>query len=105
MITPRQAKQSLRNLIHLIVPIPVSSIISFFFAIYLLYSNNDAKVTFALSYLHDTVLEYFEPALMDSNEIPEWMDDWSSFVRNLCVQFRSHDLTADAEDSIDNLKM
>ena len=29
------------------------------------YSDNDAKVTFTLSYLRDTALEYFEPALMD----------------------------------------
>ena len=69
------------------------------------YSDDDAKVTFALSYLRGTVLEYFEPALMDPDEVLEWMDDWSSFVRNLRVQFRPHALTADAEDSIDNLKM
>ena len=69
------------------------------------YSDDGVKVTFALSYLRGTALEYFEPALMDSNEVLEWMDDWSSFVRNLRVQFGPHDPTADAEDSIDNLKM
>ena len=44
------------------------------------YSDNKAKVTFALSYLHGITLEYFKPTLMDSNKDPEWLTDWSTFV-------------------------
>ena len=69
------------------------------------YSDDAAKVTFALSYLRGIALEYFEPAILDSDEVPEWMDNWSAFIRTLRVQFGPIDPTADAEDGIDNLKM
>ena len=69
------------------------------------YSDDEAKVTFALSYLRGTALEYFEPALLALNEAPDWLDDWSTFVGTLRTQFGPIDPTADAEDNIDNLKM
>ena len=69
------------------------------------YFDDEPKVTFALSYLRGTALEYFEPSILDSNDTPDWMDDWSAFLRTLRVQFGPIDPTADAEDGIDNLKM
>ena len=69
------------------------------------YSDDKHKVTFALSYLRGTALEYFEPSLLDSDEYPDWMDNWSAFIRTLRTQFGPIDPTADAEDGIDNLKM
>jgi hypothetical protein len=69
------------------------------------YSNDSTKVTFALSYLRGMALEYFEPSLLETGATPAWMDNWSAFVRTLRVQFGPIDPTADAEDSIDNLKM
>ena len=69
------------------------------------YSDDDAKVTFALSHLRGTALEFFEPSILDSDDTPDWMDDWSAFIRNLRTQFGPIDPTADAEDGIDNLKM
>ena len=63
------------------------------------------KVNFALSYLRGTALEYFEPSILNSDDFPAWMDNWSAFVRTLRVQFGPVDPTADAEDGIDNLKM
>ena len=50
-------------------------------------------------------LEYFEPSILNSDELPSWMDNWSAFVRTLRTQFGPIDPTADAEDGIDNLKM
>ena len=47
------------------------------------YSDNSAKVNFSLSYLRGMALEYFEPTLLDSEEVPDWMDDWSTFVCNI----------------------
>ena len=44
------------------------------------YSNDELKVTFALSYLRGTALEYFELAILDSDDTPNWMDDWSTFL-------------------------
>ena len=69
------------------------------------YSNDSTKVNFTLSSLQGMALEYFEPTLLDSEEVPDWMDDWSAFVWNLRTQFGPIDPTANAEDSIDNLKM
>jgi hypothetical protein len=69
------------------------------------YSDDESKVTFALSYLRGTALDYYEPALMDPDDLPDWLDDWFLFVQSLRTQFGPHDPTADAEDSIDNLKM
>ena len=43
--------------------------------------------------------------LLDSDEIPDWLDDWPNFVQTLHTQFSPIDPTADAEDGIDNLKM
>ena len=43
-------------------------------------------------------LNFFKPALSR-------LDNWSAFVCILCTQFSPIDPTADAEDSIDNLKM
>ena len=36
---------------------------------------------------------------------PEWLDNWFAFVHTLCTQFGPIHPTADAKDSIDNLKM
>lgn len=69
------------------------------------YSDDSAKVTFALSYLRGTALEYFEPSLLDSDDIPDWMEDWSAFINTLKIQFGPIDPTADAENNIDHLKM
>ena len=69
------------------------------------YDEDSAKVTFALSYLRRTSLEYFEPSILDSDGNPDWMDSWSAFVRTLRVQFSPIDPTGDAENVIDHLKM
>ena len=67
--------------------------------------DDSSKVTFALSYLRGLALEFFEPTLLDSDEAPEWLEDWNTFVGLLRQQFGPIDPSADAEDSIDNLKM
>ena len=62
-------------------------------------------MNFALSYLRGLALEYFEPSILDEDELPAWMDNWSAFTRTLRTQFGPIDPTADAEDGINNLKM
>ena len=69
------------------------------------YYDDELKVTFALSFLRGTALEYFEPTILDSDETPSWMDNWSAFIRTLWTQFGPIDPTADTEDGIENLKM
>ena len=68
-------------------------------------SNDESKVTFALSFLRGIALEYFEPSILDSDETPSWIDNWSAFIWTLRTQFNPIDPTADTEDGIDNLKM
>jgi hypothetical protein len=68
------------------------------------YSDDDSKITFALTLLRGTALEFFEP-MLSSDEPLAWEDDWSEFLRVLRSQFGPIDPTADAEDNIDNLKM
>ena len=50
------------------------------------YANDDAKITFALTYLHGMALDFFEPALSG-------LDDWSTFVCILHTQFGPIDPT------------
>ena len=68
------------------------------------YSDGGAKITFALTLLRGTALEFFEPLLM-SNDPLAWENDWEEFVKLLRSQFGPIDPTADAADSIDNLHM
>ena len=69
------------------------------------YANDDANVTFVLTYLCGMALDFFEPALSGLDDTSEWLDNWSAFVHTLCSQFGPVDPTADTEDSIDNLKI
>ena len=69
------------------------------------YSDDKAKVTFALSYFCGLALDYFEPTLMDSDTDPDWLSDWSAFVQVLHTQFHPIDPTADADDNLNNLGM
>ena len=69
------------------------------------YSNNAAKINFALSHLCGIALEYFEPFVIDSDNYPAWMDNWSVFIITLRTQFGPIDPARDAENSIDHLKM
>ena len=66
------------------------------------YDYDEAKVTFALSYLRGTALEFFEPSLLSMENTPDWLDDWSIFIQTLRTQFGPIDPTADAEDSLDD---
>ena len=53
------------------------------------FSTDSAKVTFALSYLKGTALDWFEPSLTSSLN-PAWLDDYSDFVLELRRNFRLH---------------
>ena len=44
-------------------------------------------------------------AITDSEEDPEWLEDWTKFIRTLRTQFGPIDPTGDAESGLDHLKM
>ena len=67
------------------------------------YYNNEPKVTFALSFLRGTALEYFKLTILDSDGTPDWMDNWSAFICTLHTQFGPIDPIANTEDGINNL--
>ena len=69
------------------------------------FSHDDNKVTFAISHLRGTALEFFEPIILDPSETPDWLYDWSAFVSTLRTHFGPSDPIAEAENDIDNLKM
>ena len=102
-----EALVKLRNLTLLTVPTPGSSITlcNLYFRNNLAYSNDKPKVTFTLSFLRGIALEYFEPSILDSDETPSWIDNWSTFIQTLWTQFGPIDPTADTENGINNLKM
>jgi Retrotransposon gag protein len=69
------------------------------------FTSDEAKVTFTLSYLKGTMLNYFKPALMDLDENPVWSTDYSEFTSKIRTNFGPFNLEADAENKLDQLQM
>jgi hypothetical protein len=71
------------------------------------FSNDYAKVSYALSYLKGTALDWFEPSLQaeDEEELPVWANDYDEFVRELKANFGPIDAAGDAEEDLGNLRM
>ena len=57
-----------------------------------------------LSYLHRTVLNWFEPTLT-SDQYTAWLSDYSMFISELQNNFGPHDLEGEAEVGLENLQM
>ena len=53
------------------------------------FTSDSDKVTFTLSYLKGTALDWFKPSLT-SGESPPWLNDYSDFVRELKNNFGPH---------------
>jgi len=72
------------------------------------FRSNQAKVAFAQSYLKGTVLAWFEPDLLNSDDpdlCPLWMDDYKEFIVELQTNFGPPDPVGDAEHQLDHLSM
>ena len=70
--------------------------------------TDQAKVTFAQSYLKGMALEWFKPDLLgmdDPDTHPLWMTSWHEFVIELQTTFSPHDPIANAEHQLDHLCM
>ena len=68
------------------------------------FTSDSDKVTFALSYLKGTALDWFKPSLT-SGKSPPWLDDYSNFVGELKNNFGPHDPEGEAKANFENLKM
>ena len=61
------------------------------------WSNSD-KVTYALSFLKGTALNYFKPYLTDDlDQEPTWLNDYDEFVEELMINFGLCDQVANAK--------
>ena len=68
------------------------------------FSDDSAKVTYVLSFLHGTALDWFEPTLTSGRYAP-WLTDYSTFVSKLQNNFGPHDPEGEAEAGLENLRM
>ena len=68
------------------------------------FSDDSAKVTYVLSFLHGTALDWFKPTLTSGRYAP-WLTDYSAFVSELQNNFGPHDLEGEAEAGLENLRM
>ncbi|KAF5367541.1 hypothetical protein D9758_003818 [Tetrapyrgos nigripes] len=71
------------------------------------YSTNAAKISFTLSYLSGTTLEFFELDILnlDPKDPAPWTLDFTIFIKELKDNFRVYDEVGDAEDRLENLHM
>ena len=70
--------------------------------------TDQAKVTFAQSYLKGMALKWFKPDLLGMDDLdacPLWMTSWCEFIIELQTTFSPHDPVADAEHQLDHLRM
>ena len=66
------------------------------------FSDDSAKVTYVLSFLHRTALNWFEPMLTSGRYAP-WLTDYSTFVSKLRNNFGPHNPEGEAEAGLENL--
>ena len=68
------------------------------------FSDDSAKVTYILSFLHGTALDWFKPTLTSGHYAP-WLSDYSAFVSELRNNFGPHDTEGEAKAGLENLHM
>ena len=71
------------------------------------FDTDERKVTYAISFLRGTALQWFEPYLLEgmSDNPPVFMSDYSAFQEELRVNFGPYDATGAAEHDLENLRM
>ena len=68
------------------------------------FSDDSAKVTYVLSFLHGTALDWFEPTLTSGRYAP-WLTDYAAFVSELWNNFGPHNPEGEVEAGLENLRM
>ena len=61
------------------------------------FSSDEKKILFVLSYLKGAAINWFEPGLMDLTNSAHWMWDFPAFINELESNFGPHDPVGDAE--------
>jgi len=71
-----------------------------------LFQDETRCITFAIFYLWDVALEWFEPGLSgQTEEPPTWLEDWDAFVKELQTNFGPYNESGDIESELVNLRM
>ena len=68
------------------------------------FSDDSAKVTYVLSFLHGTALDWFEPTLTSGCYAP-WLTDYAAFISKLRNNFGPHNPEGEVEAGLENLRM
>ena len=69
------------------------------------FSSDEKKILFILSYLKGAAINWFEPGLMDPTNSAHWMWDFPAFINELESNFGPHDPVGDAEKALTELTM
>ena len=72
------------------------------------FATEEKKVTYAISYLKGTALQWFEPYLLEGSNSanpPVFMTDYEAFQEELSLNFGPYDATGAAEHELENLQM
>ena len=69
------------------------------------YAADEAKVTYALSFLMGSAMDCFEPYLHDADNPPPWVSSYNLFCEELESNFGSFDLEGEAEAELEVLRM
>src|SRR6266481_4147613 len=69
------------------------------------FTANEAKVTYALSFLTGSMMDFFEPYLHDTNNPPPWVSSYDLFCEELESNFGLFDLEGEAEAELEVLQM
>ena len=68
------------------------------------FTDDSAKITYTLSYLKGTALDWFEPSLTSRDNV-SWLSNYSKFVSKLRSHFGPFDPEGEAEAKLENLCM
>jgi hypothetical protein len=72
------------------------------------FPDDQSRVTFALSYLKGNPLDWFQSdmtrSLEESNDMPDWMDDYPTFIAELRRLFGPRDPVTDAAQFLEALR-
>ena len=68
------------------------------------FADDSAKVTYTLSYLEGTALDWFEPLLTSGIDV-SWLSYYSEFISKLHSHFGPFDPEGEGEAELENLRM
>jgi Retrotransposon gag protein len=70
------------------------------------FKKDEKMVRYVISYLKGSALDWFEPIIMgDVDDVPDWLYDYTAFVKELTDHFGPYDFRGDAETALSNLSM